>query len=46
MNPWLKDQRADVRWVMAYGHKTQSLIKTEVSKSAWIKPCIVREFLA
>ena len=26
-------------WVITYGHKTQSLWKTEVSKSAWMKPC-------
>ena len=27
LTPSCKGQRADVRWVMAYGHKTQSFIK-------------------
>ena len=33
-----KAARANImtHWVMAYDHKTQSFIKTEVSKSAWM----------
>ena len=38
--PAAKSQCADAHWFMAYDHKTQSFMKKEVSKSAWIKPCI------
>ena len=39
--PSCNSQHADARRVMAYSHKTQSFMKTEVSKSAWIKPCYI-----
>ena len=41
--PVARGQRADARWVMAYGYKLIPSWKTEVSKSAWIKPFCVRD---
>ena len=38
--PAARGQCADARWTMAYDHKTQSFMKKEISKSAWIKPWI------
>ena len=38
---WTPAARANMltHVVMAYGHKTQSFMKKEVTKRAWIKPC-------
>ena len=44
--PNCKGQCVDARWVVASGHKTQSFMKTEVSKSAWTKHCLLRQLLS
>ena len=36
--PSCKGYCADAHWVMTHGHKTQSFIKTEVSKSPGSEP--------
>ena len=36
--PAARSQCADTRWVMTYGHKTQSFMKNGGQQNAWIKP--------